>query len=144
MADDDFPPTHLSLVHDRGKSDEVFLWTAPPIYTSDTGKILLAFTRRDLAEQYAEIMAAEIMADEMIIPNELQTRDLADLAHLLHLVYGLEAVGLDIDTAASRLYQIDEFYRSGEGVADGAGGVWNKGVVGSINCDRLGRRGGSP
>ena len=57
----------------------------------------------------AEIMAAEIMADEMIIPNELQTRDLPDLAHLLHLVNGLEAVGLDIDTAASRLYQIDEF-----------------------------------
>ena len=104
MADDDFPPTLWRLFHDRGKSDEVFLWTAPPIYTSDTGKILLAFTRRDLAEQYADIMA-----DEMIIPNELQTRDLPDLAHLLHLVNGLEAVGLDIDTAASRLYQIDEF-----------------------------------
>lgn len=66
---DELPTTLWALFHDRGHADEFYLWTAPPHCTPDDGRVLLVFTTRERAEDYADSFE-----DERIVAREVETR----------------------------------------------------------------------
>jgi hypothetical protein len=97
----DLPPTLWYLCHNCGRADVVCLWTVPPNCMTDDGRVLLMFTTRAGAKDYADTMPGEI-----IVACEVAT---ADLPRLVALAGGAAGMAMDFEADDGRSTPWDEF-----------------------------------